>query len=228
MGAEKSSIKTIMKTRYIKTIFTGSLILGLALAITGCASSGYRRGQQVGAALQADASRVEQHSASLDLAVSTLNDLVNNPQADLRPQFKRFSSALGKPGLLADSIRKADQDMQTRGEVYFADWDKELATIQNDSIRSRGQARKLEVLSQYNGVRNSCLEAQKQISPLESDLWDVHRFLNADLTPGGLTAIKDATARVNQLASPVHDSVKRLVGDMRSLGLAMSPLHMAQ
>ena len=200
------------------------MALGVALAITGCASSGYQRSQKVGSALQADATRIEARITNMDLAISALNDLVNNPQADLRPQFKKFSSALGKPGSLAGSIRKADRDMETRGEVYFADWDKELAAIQNEAIRSRGQARKQEVLSQYDAVRNSCQEAEKQISPLESDLWDVRRLLDADLTTGGVVASKDATARVNQLASPVHDAVNKLVGDLRLLGTAMSPL----
>ncbi|MSU59220.1 MAG: hypothetical protein EXS35_13810 [Pedosphaera sp.] len=85
--------------------------------------------------------------------------------------------------------------------------------------------RKQEVTNQYDAVRNSCQQVQTEISPLESDLRDIHRFLNADLTPGGLAAIKDATARVNQLASPVHESVGRLVRSLRSLGLAMSPLN---
>lgn len=216
-----------MKTRYFKKILFGCTVLGLALIITGCASSGYRRSQQVGAALQADATRIETRITNMDLAISALNDLVNNPQADLRPQFKKFSSALGKPGSLAESIQKADTDMETRGEVYFADWDKELAAIQSEPIRSRGQARKQEVLSQYNAVRSSCQEAEKQISPLESDLWDLRRLLNADLTTGGVVASKEATARVNQLATPVHDSVNKLVGDLRLLGAAMSPLSSA-
>lgn len=206
----------------------GSLMLALALAVTGCVSSGYHRGEQVGAALQASASRVEGHLVQQDLAISLLNELVNTPQPDLRPQFKKFSSALGKPGTLATSIRDADQDMYSRGEVYFAEWDKELAVIQNESIRYRGQSRKVEVLNQYNEVRNACARVQTEIAPLESDLWDVHRFLNADLTPGGLAAIRDATTRVNQLAAPVHDSVTKLAGDMRSLGVAMSPLNVAK
>lgn len=203
-------------------------MLALALAISGCASSGYRKGYRIGSALQTSAGRIEIHLAKLDAAVAALNDLVNNPQADLRPQFKRFSAALGKPGALADTIREADRDMQTRGTVFFEDWDRELAGIQNEQIRRRGQDRKIEVLQQYDAVRSDCLKAQTEISPLEADLWDIHRFLNADLTPGGLEAIKNATSRVNQLASPVHESVSKLAADMRTLGLAMSPLNVAE
>jgi hypothetical protein len=217
-----NSIK-IMNAQSLNRMAMGGLMIALAVVFAGCASSGYRRGQQISSALQSSADRIESRLTEQDLAVTSLNDLVNNPQADLRPQLKKFSAALGKPGALASSIREADQGLQERGKIYFEEWDKALATIQNEAIRSRGQARKQEVLIQYDAVRNSCLRVQTQLSPIESDLQDVHRFLEADLTLGGLTAIKSGTARVNRLASPVHDAVTRLVSDMRALGQAMSP-----
>ncbi|MSU59221.1 MAG: hypothetical protein EXS35_13815 [Pedosphaera sp.] len=71
--------------------------------------------------MQASASRIENQNLRLELAVGLLNELVNNPQADLQPQFKKFSSALGQPGALAASIHAAESDMQNRGTVYFAD-----------------------------------------------------------------------------------------------------------
>jgi hypothetical protein len=57
---------------------------------------------------------------------------------------------------------------------------------------------------------------------------DVQRFLSSDLTAAGLAAIKDATARVNQLSAPVQESVNKLVADMRELGTAMSPQMVAE
>lgn len=228
-GTEEKNVNPIeiMNARHLERITVGCLLIVLALAVTGCASTGYRKGQRLGSALQSSADRIESHLMQQDQAVALLNDLVNNPHADLRPQFRRFSSALGKPGALAGSIREAAQSMQTRGTVYFDEWDQALGTIQNEAIRSRGQVRKQEVLGQYDAVRNSCLRVQAELSPLESDLQDVHRFLDADLTSGGLVAIKDGTARVNQLASPVHDAITQLVNDMRALGVAMSPQNIA-
>jgi hypothetical protein len=57
---------------------------------------------------------------------------------------------------------------------------------------------------------------------------DIQRFLSSDLTPGGLTAIRDATVRVNQLSAPVQEYVNKLVADMRALGTAMSPEMVAE
>jgi hypothetical protein len=130
---------------------------------------------------------------------------------------------VGKTDSLVTSIREADKNMQARSTSYFVNWEKELAAIQNEGIRANGQSRKLAVLSQCKNVHNACLTTETQASPLLSDLNDVQRFLSSDLTPGGLAAIKNTTARVNQLSASVQESVNKLVADMRALGAAMSP-----
>jgi hypothetical protein len=154
-----------MKTKKMKTPAFAGLAIGLVVVLAGCASAGYRRSKQTASSLQSSANRIERAGLQVQLAVATLNDLINNPQPDLRPQFEKFSTALGKADSLVTSIREADETLQARSTVHFDNWDKELAAIQNDDIRASGQARKLEVLSQCNNVRNNCLTAQTQTSP---------------------------------------------------------------
>lgn len=213
----------IMRVKNLNTLAIAGLTVGLAVLVGGCASSGYRKSEQTASSLESSAQRIESDTMQLQLAIVTLNDLVNNPQPDLRPQFKKFSAAVGKSDALTKTIQEADANLQARSEVYIAEWDKELAAIQNEAIRARGQARKLEVINQCNNVRNACLTTQTECAPLLSDLNDIQRLLSADLTPGGLAASRDATARVNQLAAPVQNSLGKLVADMRALGTAMSP-----
>ena len=213
----------IMRIKNSNMLVIVGMTVGFAVLVGGCASSGYRKSEQTASSLESSAQRIESDATQLQQAVATLNDLVNNPQPDLRPQFKKFSAAAGKSGALTKSIQEADATLQSRSEVYIAEWDKELAAIQNEVIRARGQARKLEVINQCNNVRNACLTTQTECAPLLSDLNDIQRLLSADLTPGGLAASRDATARVNQLAAPVQNSLGKLVADMRALGTAMSP-----
>jgi hypothetical protein len=216
-----------MKIPYLNRPVFPMLLTGLMALLAGCATSGYRAGEHTASSLQASAQGIERANVPVDTAVAELNDLVNSPEADLRPQFNKFSAAVAKLNGLPASIRKADEDMQARGKIHFENWDKELAAMQNDAIRANGQARKLAVLSQLDGVRNECSKVLTEFAPLQSDLQDAHRFLNSDLTAGGLTAMKDATARINQLATPMHESVGKLVTDMRALGVAMSPQNAA-
>lgn len=211
-----------MKNHRLEKLAT-PLLLGLLLAVAGCATSGYRTNERTASTLESLASRIELAGAQMDIAVTELNNLVNNPQPDLRPQFNRFSAAVKKLDSLSSSVQKADNDLEARGKVHFESWDKEVITIQNEVIRSNAQARKLEVLTRFNNLRNNCLTVLTGYSPVQSDLRDTQRFLNSDLTLGGLAAIKDTASRVTQQATPVRDAVSKLVAEMKSVGVAVSP-----
>lgn len=212
-----------MKTQDIHQPGRGGFCVVLMVLLAGCASAGYQKSEKTAATLQSSADRIERAGSQLHLAVVTLNDLVSNPQPDLRPQFKKFSDAMGKAPALTTTVRQADRDLQSRGIAQFDNWDKELAAIQNESIRTRGQARKGEVVAQYDAVRAACAELQREAGPVQSDLKDVHRFLKSDLTPHGIAALKDTITRINRLAAPLNDSANKLAADMRALANAMSP-----
>lgn len=212
-----------MKTSSFPQFITTALLLGFTAMFAGCATSGYKTSERTAATLQSLASRIETTGAQMDIAVTELNNMVNNPQPDLRPQFERFSAAVSKLGSLSNSVHKADGELQARGKLHFDNWEKELAAIQNDTIRASGQTRKLELQSRFDAARNQCLKTLTSLTPVQSDLHDLERFLTADLTTSGFVAIRDSANRVTQQATPVRQSVGNLVTELRSLGVAMSP-----
>lgn len=216
-----------MKTYSINKIISVAVLVNVLLGLAGCVTAGYRTSERTAANLQALATKIESTGAQMDIAVTELNNMVNNPQPDLRPQFDRFSAAVSKLGALSNSVHKADNDLQARGKVHFENWEKELGAIQNEVIRSSGQARKLELQGRFDAVRNTCLSVLTSFTPVQSDLSDVHRFLNSDLTPGGLTAIRDSANRITQQATPVRQSVGNLTAELRALGVAMLPQNAA-
>jgi len=216
-----------MKTHSFDKLVSNSLLMSVTLLIAGCASSGYRAGESTTSTLQSLATRIESTGAQMDIAVTELNSLVNNPQPDLRPQFDRFSAAVSKLGSIESQVQKTNLKLADRGKLHFDNWDKELAVIQNESIRSSGQARKLEVQSRFDSVRNTCLSIATSFTPVQSDLSDLRRVLNSDLNTSGLAAIRDNATRVTQQATPVRQSLGNLVAELRSLGVAMSPQNTA-
>ena len=216
-----------MKTRSLYKFISVALLTGFAILIAGCASSGYRTSESTVSTLQSLATRIEGTGTQMDIAVTELNSLVHNPQPDLRPQFDRFSAAVGRLGSLSTQMQKTDLKLSERGKLHFENWDKELAVIQNEAIRASGQARKLELQSRFDSVRNTCLSVATSFSPVQSDLCDLRRVLNADLNTSGLAAIRDNATRVTQQATPARQSIGNLVTELRSLGVAMSPQNAA-
>lgn len=203
---------------------SASLMLGLlALCWVGCSSPGYRQSESTAKTLQSLATRLESTGAELNIAVTELNSLVNNPQPDLRPQFNRFAGAVAEIHSLSNEVRRVEAKLEARGQLHFANWEKELAAMQNDTIRYSGQKRKLELQSRFDAARNTCRLLLTSLGPVQADLGDVKRFLDSDLTSAGLAAIREAANQIAQQAGPARQNLERLVAELRSLAVDLSP-----
>jgi len=203
------------------------LTLNLALAallgvLAGCASTGYDKATATGTALQATAQQVSLGSAQLTETMAFLNNLVERPQADLRPQFEKFSTALDQLQALAKDVNDKATDMQAKGQDYFKAWDQQLATIKNEDIRTRSAKRQQEVAAKFQTMNGDYQEAKTAFKPLMSNLQDIKTYLSNDLTANGIASIKKTVAQANQEVPPLKKAVGKLSADFKSLGLAMS------
>ena len=205
-----------------KSIILNLLTIVATVAIAGCASSGYQKGSKTGANIQEAANRIAAMPGRIDQTVAALNDLVEKPQPDLRPQFKSFSSQLADMESDAQNIADARRNMAKSGKEFFAKWDEQLATIQNEDIKARSQSRKDEVAQKLTAIKLSYTQAEMSFKPFLANLKDVQKSLSVDLTPGGVAAMKDTAAKAAQEAGPLKDSAAKLAADFQALGLAMS------
>jgi hypothetical protein len=210
-------MKTILP---IRNLFTVAAIVGF---ITGCASNNYNRSANTAATLDQSSSMVIKGSLLIDESLADLNDLVSNPDPDLRKQFEKFNNVVGELDASAKDLASKAREMKAQGKDYFAGWDKESAQIQNEDIRNRSEARRNEVASRFDRISEQYDTTQAAFQPLLSDLRDVQKFLSTDLTTGGLAAIKDTAAKATSDAAPVKESMSKLSDEFRSLGLSMSP-----
>ncbi len=208
-----------MKT---KSLILNLLTLAAVLAFAGCASSGYQKGSKTGANIQDAANRIAALPARIDQTLAALNDLVANPQPDLRPQFKTFSSQLADLTSAGQDIADARRSMEANGKEFFAKWDEELAKIQSEDIKARSQSRKEEVAQKLRTIKRSYAEAEMAFQPFLAELKDVQTSLAVDLTTGGVEAMRDTAAKATRDASPLKNSIAQLAADFKALGLSMS------
>ena len=208
-------------TLIIRNVIILAAVSGL---ITACASKNYKRSSHAATTLTTSANMVTRCNILIDQSLGDLTDLVSNPNPDLRGPFHKFSTDVDELRGLADDLAKKATEMRTQGADYFAQWDKDLAQIQNEDIRNRSEARKSEVASRFYTISQHYDEANTTFRPFLSDLRDVHTALSTDLTVGGLGAIKDTATKANQDAIPVKESLAKLSEEFRSLGLSMSPV----
>jgi len=199
------------------------LILGAAfLTLVGCVSSGYKKSEAAAASLQMAAGEVQAESRGLDATLSSLNDLVNKPPADLKLQYEGFGNNLDH---LIASVRRNEAALHRVGEksaAYFQSWDEDLATMNFEAVRTRSQERKTEVTADFDSVYRRYRETQSTMQPLLDYFQDIRKALGIDLTVGGLEAMKPTISKVNENSSKVQTALARLADDLAASATRMS------
>jgi outer membrane murein-binding lipoprotein Lpp len=211
-----------------KTITSLPTLVGIATcAITlllsaGCASSGNEKGNKTAASIQAAANNIAALPGEIGKTLASLSYLVNQPAADLRPQYKAFVFNLAVVEDAGREVEDARMDLGQQGKAYFAEWDAQLAKIKNEDIKARSQSRKNEVAQQLQAIKKSYAEAEVVYRPFLSGLKDVQKYLSVDLTPDGVAAIKGTLNKALTDVGPLNASLAKLANDFKALGVAMS------
>jgi hypothetical protein len=154
--------------------------------------------------------------------MGTLDDLVNKPEADLKPQFKRFSKSLDALAASASRNERSEARVAQKSAIYFDAWNKQLATMNYEVVRSRSEARKAEVTNSLDSVTKRYHESQQAMGPLMNYLYDVRRALDADLTQSGIESIKPIVAKARENADKVQLALGRLTSELTASSTRMS------
>jgi hypothetical protein len=165
---------------------------------------------------------VNAESRAIDSTLAALDDLVNKPSPDLRPQFERFSDQLDRLIASCDRAEKAAVHASERNAEYFQSWDRDLATINYEVIRTQGESRKAQVTSRFNEVNGRYRDNQEVMRPLIVYFQDIRTALSADLTAGGLRAVRPLAENAEQNARKVQTALARLAQDLTTSGTSMS------
>jgi len=222
-----ATARTRNKWNKMKTIHHIRNLLTLATAVgfmAGCASDNYKNGANTAATLTASSGMVANGTRLIDESLTDLNDLISNPDPDLRKQFNKFNHAVHELVVFDKDVASNAGEMRAQGVVYFANWDKESAQIQNEDIRNRSEARRKEVAARFDRISQQYDQTEIAFKPFMSDLRDVQTFLSTDLTAGGLAAIKETVAKATKDAVPLKESLAKLSEEFKSMGLSMEPI----
>lgn len=206
-------------TKLNRNLFT---LAAAVLLTTGCASTGNDKAASTSKSLVKSAQMIEKGNLLIDQTLAKLNDLVSNPNADLRKQFDAFDASVNELGATDLGVACQAKEMKANGADYFENWDQETAHMRNENIRQRSAERKHEVAANFARISLQYDEAKTAFEPFMSDLRDVQKYLGTDLTAGGLVAVKDFAAKATRHAEPVKESLTRLSEEFKSLGISMS------
>ena len=194
------------------------------LYFSGCASTNYHKAEAASDCLRTASLRIEAESRAIDMTLATLDDLVNKPAPDLKPQFKSFSASLDRLVASSRQAEKAADAADRKSAEYFQNWDKQTAEIKYEAVRDQSVSRKTQVSNEFNTVNQRYRENQAVITPLISYLQDIRTALGTDLTADGIQSVKSLAQNANQNARKVQSALSRLSDDLSASGARLSSI----
>lgn len=193
----------------------------MALMVCSCASP-YRQGDVASASLHNAATEIRAESGAIDATLASLDNLVNNPGPDLKPQFARYSHSLDRLVAASKRAEKSAEAAKQASADFFESWDKRTADIKYEAVRDQSVSRKTQVSTEFNTVNERYRENQSVIEPLISYFQDIRTALSTDLTVGGIQSVKTLADNAAQNAQKVQTALARLSDELSDSGARMS------
>jgi len=199
-------------------------LTAIAFWLAGCSSTAYHKRTVAARSMNDAAADIQGEDHALEATMSSVDDLVKNPAPDLRPQLKRFSDSLDRLVAAANRAEASHRRMAQENAAYFAEWDKQLASMKFDAVRNGSETHKAEVTNHVETVNRRCLETDAAVGPLILYLQDIRAALRADLTPGALDAVKSVVANADQNADKLKLVLTQLASDISTSNSTKSPM----
>ena len=140
----------------------------------------------------------------------TLEELnrMNTPSIDLRAQLNKYSAELAKMEECAKTAKERVTSMQEKGKAYFQAWEDQINSIANKEIRDQAQKRYDKRVKSYNKIIQAMTEARDELLPFMSDLNDIKKLLDAELSTESVKSAKNLTKNANWHGEDVVDALK--------------------
>ena len=159
----------------------------------------------------------------LKATVGSLNALAKQTKGDLRPAYTAYCEEVAKTETAANVTHSRVFWMQGDGKQYFQEWQKSVDGIANESLRKKAQKRLNSVKESYDRVEVALKTASDKFKPYLSNLSDVQKSLAADVTPGGVKAIRETVSTANWDHKFVDRAINTALKQMTKMEESLSP-----
>ena len=202
---------------------SGILILTLSL-ITACSTTPKSAGSDTSSNLTESAKLVRSGQASLQGILSALTALNTAESGSLTERYAELVNQVKSVESTAKRIRTVNERMAAQGQAYFANWDAEIAKINNEDIRKRTAERKEEVEKSLSRVDDHYRELSEAYKPFISDVTDLMAALQTDLTLDGVKSMADPIRDTIKEGEKVLKAANTVAQDLEKLGLKLSSI----
>lgn len=190
---------------------TLAAIVTLAFAPVSPAFAAESADMATAAKAKMDTTRAEAAKIRLQVLV-TLEELnrMRKDSVELRPQFDKFAAELAKMETQAGVVRDRVMSMEEKGQTFFKAWEDQVNAISNAKIKQQAQSRYEKRVKSYNKIVKAMTAARDQLKPFLSDLNDLKKLFDSELSRESVASGKDLIKRANWHGEDVIGSIKEV------------------
>jgi chromosome segregation ATPase len=195
-----------MKTSFQHTSLAALLAIALAPAPVALAADSAEQAAMVKEKIQGLRTESSQTRNQITLTLEELSRLTVQG-VELRPQFEKFKAELAKMEVKAKSARERAVSMRVKGHDFFSEWEENTKTIKNEDIRKEAEKRIAKRKKSYGKILSAMEDAREQLVPFMSDLNDINKLLDGELSKSTVASTKTLIRQANWHGEDVRESL---------------------
>jgi len=179
-----------------------TLLLGTTAFLGGCATTGMDRSVKASNSIKDVDIEIRKMIVQIDITAASLDSLVAPGQTQLKKPFDKYSDDLAKLESEGKRVNKRTEEMKSRNNEYFSEWEKQGDAFTNPEMRELSAERRLKLAEIYARVPVAAAGVKGTYNAYLTDLKEIQKFLSTDLTAKGVESINPvATKSVQDLGA---------------------------
>ena len=192
-------------------------------AATQASAAGYKLADKASASIAEFRDEILNVKKEVDGTLTALDKVVATATTDPRKAYQSFDKAVPRVDDAAKKAKKRAEDMKSKGQAYFKDWEKELAEVNNAEIRKLAQERKAKLQTTFDSIKSFMEPARDQFTTWLANLKDLQTYLNNDLTIGGIDAAKEHISKAKANGHAVQQSLDKVIAELNTIVATITP-----
>lgn len=172
-----------------------------------CQSSGHDKADSTASSMDSLRKAVGAMKERINASAASLAAVVENRSVDPKPHFQKYTKDVESVVDGLSRIESGLKSMKSQGQAYFAEWEKQAATIEDPDLKKSAEDRRARLVKAVDGVSTAVDAARAEIQPFVTKIRDVRTYLSNDLTPAGIESVEDKSKRITNDAESIGEKL---------------------
>jgi hypothetical protein len=184
----------------------------LIVTVCGCSMTQKEQASMTAGSMQQTNAELMKVADQIDVTLAALNDLAENPQSNLKPQYETFAAAVAGLQTQADITKKRAEEMRAQGAAYFDAWNYDSDAPVSPKVKAS-----------YDKIAQESAKARDAFNPFLVSLADIKKLVGMDITGTGVNLIQDLVKKANAEAQDVKASIQAVLTEVDTVSKLIAP-----